>query len=199
MSQADNCQKLTKFAHQQSQTRSPQYQCIPNLVKIHWHLFKLLSENKNMDMSRADNYVKNWWNWYLSNPKPDLHNINAYTKFSEKLLTFTQVIIQKQQCRRVLGHIRDMVTLPKTDEICPLTIPNMVHVKLKYFQGINRFMLSGIFYINYLEWFISNIRSVWLVFTDTIFPVLNANSVDPDQTKLFANVHKWVNLVHFNF
>ena len=32
----------------------------------------------------------------MNNPKPDLHNINAHTKFGENPLMFTQVIIRKQ-------------------------------------------------------------------------------------------------------
>ena len=39
-----------------------------------------------MDVSRADNSVKIWRNLPISNPKPDLHNINAYTKFGENPL-----------------------------------------------------------------------------------------------------------------
>ena len=46
-------------------------------------------------MSRADNSVKNLRNMPISNPKPDLHNINAHTKFGENLLIFTEVIIRK--------------------------------------------------------------------------------------------------------
>ena len=100
------CQKWTKSAHQQPQTRPPQYQCThqvlwkfiefylsyhpemkirtyclhinlsknneicllkfpnqiftismfrPNLVKIHWHLLKLSSGNKNTDISSKHN------------------------------------------------------------------------------------------------------------------------------------------------
>ena len=48
-----------------------------------------------MDVSRVDNFVKIWWNLPISNPKPDLQNINAHTKFSENPLMFTQVIILK--------------------------------------------------------------------------------------------------------
>ena len=51
----------------------------PSLVKIHW--LKLSSGNENM--SWADNSVKIWQNLPISNPKPDLHNINAHTKFGE--------------------------------------------------------------------------------------------------------------------
>ena len=53
-----------------------------------------------MGVSRADNSVnsvKNWQNSPISNPKPDLHNINAYTKFGENPLMFTQVIIRKRK------------------------------------------------------------------------------------------------------
>ena len=70
---------------------------IPSLVKIHWCLLKESSGNENMGVSRADNSIKNWWNLPISNPKPDLHNINAHTKFGESPLMFIQVIIQKRK------------------------------------------------------------------------------------------------------
>ena len=44
-----------------------------------------------MDVSQADNFLKNWRNLPFSNPKPDLFNVNAYSKFGENLLLFTQV------------------------------------------------------------------------------------------------------------
>ena len=50
-----------------------------------------------MDVSRAENSVKIWGNLPISNPKPDLHNINAHTKFGENPLMFTQVIIRKRK------------------------------------------------------------------------------------------------------
>ena len=50
-----------------------------------------------MGVSKADNSVKNWRNLPISNPKPDLHNINAHTKFGENPLMFTQVIIRKRK------------------------------------------------------------------------------------------------------
>ena len=56
---------------------------VPNLVKIPWHLHKLSTRNENMGVSRADNSVKIWRNLPTSSPKPDLHNINAHTKFGE--------------------------------------------------------------------------------------------------------------------
>ena len=43
-----------------------------------------------MDVSRADNSVKNWRNLPISNPKADLHNIRAHTKFGEKPLKYTK-------------------------------------------------------------------------------------------------------------
>ena len=49
-----------------------------------------------MGVSRADNSVKNLRNLPFSNPKPDLHNINAHTKFGENPLLFTQVIVRKR-------------------------------------------------------------------------------------------------------
>ena len=42
-----------------------------------------------MGVSGADNSVKIWRNLPISNPKPDLHNINAHTKFGENPLMFT--------------------------------------------------------------------------------------------------------------
>ena len=66
---------------------------IASLVKIPFYLLKLLSGNKNMGMSQADNSVKIWRNLPISNPKPDIHNINIHTKFGENPLMFTKVII----------------------------------------------------------------------------------------------------------
>ena len=43
-----------------------------------------------MGVSRADNSVKNWRNLPISNPKPDLDNINAHIKFGENPLLFTR-------------------------------------------------------------------------------------------------------------
>ena len=69
-----------------------------------------------MGMSRAGNSVKNRRNSSISNPKPDLHNINALTKFGENSLTFTQVIIRKQNCRRTDGQTYDRQTDGHTDD-----------------------------------------------------------------------------------
>ena len=68
---------------------------IASLVKIPCYLLKLSPGNENMGVSRADNYVKILRNLLISNPKPDVHNINAHTKFGENPLMFTQVIIRK--------------------------------------------------------------------------------------------------------
>ena len=51
-------------------------------------------------MLLTDNSVKIWQNLPISNPKPDLHNINAHTKFGENPLMVTQVIIRKRKTDR---------------------------------------------------------------------------------------------------
>ena len=90
---------MTKFSHQQSKTRFPQYQCTH---QVSWKSIDiyLSSRNENTDLTRADNTVKNWLNLPTNNPKPDLHNINAHTKFGDNPLTFTQVIVRKRKYGR---------------------------------------------------------------------------------------------------
>ena len=77
---------------------------IASLIKIPCYLLKLSSGNKNMSVSRADNSVKIWRNLPISNPKPDLLNVNAHSKFDENPLLFTKVIIWKQKYERVSGR-----------------------------------------------------------------------------------------------
>ena len=77
---------------------------VPSLVKISWHLLKLSSGNKKMGVSPTDNSVKIWWNLPISNPKPELHSINAHTKFGENPLMFTEIIIRKRKYGRVSGR-----------------------------------------------------------------------------------------------
>ena len=77
---------------------------ISSLVKIHCELLKLLSWNEGIEMSQADNTVKNWPNLPISNPEADVHKINAHTKFGENPLIFTQVIIRKQKIKHVAGR-----------------------------------------------------------------------------------------------
>ena len=69
-----------------------------------------------MGVSRADNSVKNWRNLPISNPEPDLHNINAHTKFGENPLMFTQVIIWK---RKTDGRTMDRLTDNQRETIIP--------------------------------------------------------------------------------
>ena len=57
-----------------------------------------------MGVSRADNSVNILRNLPISNPKPDLLNVDAYSKFDENPLLFTQVIIQKRKYGRVSGR-----------------------------------------------------------------------------------------------
>ena len=63
-------------------------------------------------MSRVDNSVKIWQNLSISNPKPDLHNINAHTNFGENPLMFTRVIIRK---RKTDGRMDGRTTDGRTD------------------------------------------------------------------------------------
>ena len=48
-----------------------------------------------MGVSRADNSVKIWRHLHISNPEPEIHNINAHTKLGENPLMF--VIIWKRK------------------------------------------------------------------------------------------------------
>ena len=57
-----------------------------------------------MGLSQADNSVNILQNLPISNPKPDLLNVNAYSKFDENPLLFTQVIIWKQKYGHVSGR-----------------------------------------------------------------------------------------------
>ena len=77
---------------------------IASLMIIPCYLLKLSSGNKNMGVSRADNSVKIWQNLPISNPKPDLLNVNAYSKFGENPLLFTKVIVRKRKYGRVSGR-----------------------------------------------------------------------------------------------
>ena len=72
-----------------------------------------------MGVSRADNAVKNWRNLAISNPKPDLHNINAHTKFGENPLMFTQVIIQKRKTDGRTDGRTDRRTDSRTTNVKP--------------------------------------------------------------------------------
>ena len=54
---------------------------IASLVIRPCYLLKLSSGNENMGVSRADNSVKIWRNWAISNCKTDLLKVNAYSKF----------------------------------------------------------------------------------------------------------------------
>ena len=48
-----------------------------------------------MGMSRGDNSVNISRNLPIRNPKPDLLNVNAYSKFGENPFLFTEVIVLK--------------------------------------------------------------------------------------------------------
>ena len=72
-----------------------------------------------MGVSQADNSFKNWRNLPTNNPKPDLHNINAHTKFGENPLMFTQVIIQKRKTDRRTDGQTDGLTDDQRETIIP--------------------------------------------------------------------------------
>ena len=76
-------------------------------------------------MSWADNSVKHWRTLPISNPKPDLHNINAHTKFGATPLMFTQVIMQK---RKMDGQIDDWQMDEHTDLQRETIIPRRYRV-----------------------------------------------------------------------
>ena len=57
-----------------------------------------------MGVSRADNSVKIWRHLPISNPKPDLLNANAYSKFGENPLLFPQVMARKRKYGCVSGR-----------------------------------------------------------------------------------------------
>ena len=82
VSQADNSVNIwQKFANSKTDLLNVNAYSKFNLVKIPCHLLKLSSGNKNIGVSRADNSVKIWWNLPISNSKPDLLNVNIYSKF----------------------------------------------------------------------------------------------------------------------
>ena len=89
---------------------------VPSLFEIPRHLLKLWSWNENMGVSWADNYQNLK---IYSNPKPDLHNINAHTKFDENPLLFTQVIIQKQKYGRTMEGVKDRHTDVQSETVIP--------------------------------------------------------------------------------
>ena len=74
-----------------------------------------------MGVSRADDSVNILQNLPISNPKPDVLNVNAYSKFDENPLLFTRYH-PEMKIWACLGQI----TLYKFDEICPLVIPNQI-------------------------------------------------------------------------
>ena len=108
---------------------------IASLIKILCYLLKLSSGNDNMGVSRADNSVKVWRNLSIINPKPDLYNINAHTKFGENPLMFTQVSIRK---RKTDGRTYDGRT--DTDVQGETIIPR--HYCVAGFKKVKLFLLE---------------------------------------------------------
>ena len=65
--------------------------------------------------------VKIWHNLPISNLKPDLHNINAHTKFGENPLMFTGYHLET----KIWACLRQ-ITPSKFNKNCPLAIPNQI-------------------------------------------------------------------------
>ena len=86
---------------------------------IYWCLLKLSSGNKNMGVSLADNSVKIWRNLPISNPKAELHNINAYIVWWKSINVFSSYRPET----KIWAYL-EQIPLWKFDESCPLAIPN---------------------------------------------------------------------------
>ena len=79
VSRADNSVKICPLAIPNQISLMSMH--IASLVKRPYYLLKLLSGNENIGVSPADNSVKIRLNLPISNSKPDLLNVNAYSKF----------------------------------------------------------------------------------------------------------------------
>ena len=89
--------------------------------------------------------VKNWQNLPINNPKPDLYNINAHTKFGENPLEFTQVINRKPKYGQMYGGQMDGQTDGHTDSQHDTIIPRHNRV-----AGYSTFVWWGIINLIYL-------------------------------------------------
>ena len=63
---------------------------VQTLVKIHLFILKTLSRNEILMSFKGRNSVTNCRKWTLNNPKLDVININAHTKFGQNPFTHTQ-------------------------------------------------------------------------------------------------------------
>ena len=70
--------------------------------------------------SRTDNSVKNGRNLPVSNPKPDLNNINAYTKFGEK----SAGIYKSYHPETKIWTCLEQITASKIDEVFAIANSN---------------------------------------------------------------------------
>ena len=70
-------------------------------------------------MLLTDISVKDWRNLPINNPKSELHNSDAYTKFGENPSIFTQVIIRKQKYGQTDGHTTDRLMDIQTANLKP--------------------------------------------------------------------------------
>ena len=83
-------------------------------------------------MSREDNSVKHWRNLPISNPKPDLLNINALYQVWLKSLDINSSYRPETKIEACLG----LITPSKYNEICPLAIPNQISTISIYISSL---------------------------------------------------------------
>ena len=96
---------------------------ISSLMKICKYLLNILSGNENTD-GGGQITVKNGRNLPNSNSKPDLHCVNAQTKFGENPLIFTQVVIRKRKTKQTKDGRTDVLqTDGQTDVQHETTLP----------------------------------------------------------------------------
>ena len=68
---------------------------MPNLVKIHYFILKILSGNKILISLKGRYSVTNYQKWMLDNLKLDVVNTNASAKFGHNPYIYTQEIERK--------------------------------------------------------------------------------------------------------
>ena len=72
-------------------------------------------------MSRAHNSIKNWRNLPISNPKPDIHNINAYIVWWKSIEIYSNYCLETNMRMFPGRYLCQNLT-----KNCPLAIPNQI-------------------------------------------------------------------------
>ena len=76
---------------------------VPNLVKIHLLILKILNGNEILTSFKGRNSVMNLRKWTFNNPKLDVNNINAYVKYGQNLFIHSQDIEWKRNSDVIEG------------------------------------------------------------------------------------------------